>query len=90
MEEETSTTDFETRCEILAELWLGYRGDKDFEDFMNYNDIGLPLSFLIAEELVKPSDKAIEMVNETFNILLTLLKIDEDTGFESLDDLLVG
>jgi hypothetical protein len=89
-EEDKSTTSFETKCEILAELWMGYRGDKGFEDFIQYNDMGLPLAFFIAEELVEPSAKAKDLVEETFNILLILLEIQEDTGFESLDDLLVG
>jgi hypothetical protein len=88
-EEETRKTDFKTKCSILSELWLGYRGDEEFEDFIEYNDIGLPLGFLIAEELVDASDKAKDMVEETFEILLTLLEI-EDSGFDSLDDLLVG
>jgi hypothetical protein len=83
------TTNFKTRCDILSELWLGYRSDEQFDDFVQYNDIGLPLAFLVSEELVEPGDKAKEMVNETFEILLTLLEI-EDSGFDSLDDLLVG
>ena len=51
--------------------------------------MGLPLAFMISEELVTPSERARAMVEETFTILLATLEV-EDTGFESLDDLLVG
>lgn len=79
---------FDNKCVILAELWLGYRQDPQFEDFVSYNDIGLPLAFLIDEELVKPSNLAREMVNETYALLLASLD-REDGDHESLDDLLM-
>jgi hypothetical protein len=88
-DEGTQKTDFKTRCEILSELWLGYRWDEEFKDFLEYNDIGLPLAFLVTEKLVDPSQQAIDMVDETFDILAVLLEV-EDTGFESLDDMMLG
>lgn len=80
---------FENRVNILAELWINYRTDKEFEDFVTYNDLGLPLAFMIAEELVKPGDLANSMINETYDLLLATLDA-EDGDFDSLDDLLVG
>jgi hypothetical protein len=80
---------FENRVNILAELWINYRTDKEFEDFVTYNDLGLPLAFMIAEELVKPSDLANSMINETYDLLLATLDA-EDGDYDSLDDLLVG
>lgn len=85
-----SETSFENRCDILSDLWLEYKDDPQFADFVSYNDLGLPLSFLISEGLVTPSDKATVMVNETFVLLLRSLGIEEDAGFDSLDDLLMG
>lgn len=85
-----SETSFEARCDILSDLWLEYKDDPQFADFVSYNDLGLPLSFLVSEALVTPNDKAIMMVNETFVLLLRSLEIEEDSGFDSLDDLLMG
>ena len=85
-----SETSFETRCDILSDLWIEYKEEPQFRDFISYNDLGLPLSFLISEGLVTPNDKAIMMVNETFVLLLRSLEIEEDSGFDSLDDLLLG
>lgn len=83
------TTPFETRCDILADIWMTYRFNPRFEDFVMYNDIGLPLAFLLSEGLVKSSNQLSKsMVNETFDIFLGSMKL-EDTGYESLDDILV-
>lgn len=82
-------TPFETRVSILAELWLDYRQDEEFKDFIEYNDMGLPMAYFIHEHMVDPKPMAIQFVNETFELLLAGLEV-EDTGFESLTDLLDG
>lgn len=80
-------TSFEDACSILAELWINHKEEKTFEDFISYNDLGLPLAFLIDSELVTPTEVAKKYVEETWIILLKSLDIDEDTGFTSLEDL---
>lgn len=87
---ENKETPFEVRCMILADLWMNYRGDVEFQDFLSYNDVGLPAAWLIEEDLCTPNDRLKSMVNETFNLLLKALEIEQDHGFDSLDDLLVG
>lgn len=86
MTENTSTT-YSDKVAILADLWLNYRQDEEFQDFVEYNDIGLPLAYVLANEIVKSTDLAEKFVSETFDLLLAGLEI-EDTGFETLDDLL--
>ena len=82
-------TEFDTRCSILADLWINYRGDEGFEEFIEYNDIGLPLAYLIDSKIVKPSSElANGFINETFELLLAALDLEEDFGFTSLDELL--
>lgn len=80
-------TSFEDACSILAELWINHKEEKTFEDFISYNDLGLPLAFLIDSELVEPTEIAKRYVEETWIILLKSLDIDEDTGFTSLEEL---
>ena len=81
-------TEFLTKTEILAELWMNYRNDSEFDDFIEYNDLGLPLSYAVANGLVKPEASGKQMIEETFSVLLSSLGIAEDTGFEALDDVL--
>ena len=83
------TTPTNTKAEILADLWLNYRQDTEFTDFIEYNDIGLPLAYVIANGIVEMTPLAEGFVNETFELLLAGLGLDEDdVGFDSLDDLL--
>jgi hypothetical protein len=81
-------TPFENKCEILAQLWLEYRNDAEFEDFIAYNDLGLPLAYAISNGIVETSSMAEAFVNEAFSLLLSGLEIDEDTGFDCLEDML--
>jgi hypothetical protein len=80
-------TKFETICSILSELWINYKEDKDFSEFIQYNDLGLPLAFMLDSEIVEPKDLAFQYVLETWQIFLSALNIDKDMGWNSLDDL---
>lgn len=84
---DTTTTPFSNQASILAELWMNHRGDEEFRDFIEYNDLGLPLAYAIAENIVKSTDMAQRFIEETFDVLLAGLDV-EDTGFDSLSDLL--
>jgi hypothetical protein len=81
------TTTFSSKTLILADLWLNYRDEEQFKDFVEYNDLGLPLAYAIANDIIKETPTAEKFVDETFDLLLAGLGI-EDTGFELLDDLL--
>jgi len=81
-------TEFDNKCDILAELWLNYRDEVDFQDFVRYTDIGLPLSFMIAEGIVdNPTEAAKSFVSEAFDLFIAALGI-QDTGFENLNEVL--
>lgn len=81
-----SETTLENKAVILSELWLGYKNDENFEDFFSYNDLGMPLAYLISTGIVKTTEMANRFINETFALLLASLEV-EDEGFEELDDI---
>jgi hypothetical protein len=83
-----ATTSFDKKCEILGDLWMQYRFEPQFIDFVSYNDVGLPMAFMVSEDLVTPAPLAKSMIEETFELLLGSLKISDD-GFESLEDVLM-
>lgn len=87
MTSETDKTTYSDKCAILADLWINYRDDQDFIDFQEYNDLGLPLAYAIDNDIISSTPLAQNLIEETFDLLLAGLEI-EDTGFESLDDLL--
>jgi hypothetical protein len=81
-----STTTQENKELILAELWMNYRDDDNFTDFIKYNDIGLPLAYAISAGIVKGTDLSNRFIDETFLLLLNSLEVEDD-GFDTLDDI---
>lgn len=82
------TTTFANKVNILADLWLNYRDDEQFTDFIEYNDLGLPLAYAYANNILTQIEGKAEMfIDEAFSLLLAGLEL-EDTGFDNLDHLL--
>ena len=86
---EQQTTSFENRCSILAELWLNYRDDEEFGEYIEYNDLGLPLAYLIDSNIVATTTEAEKFINEAWAMLLDALEVT-DVGWDNLDNLLEG
>lgn len=84
---ENQNTPYLTKCDILAELWLDYKQDPEFADFIEYADLGLPLAYAIANGIIETAPLAENFINETFDLLLGALNLT-DTGFEVLADIL--
>jgi hypothetical protein len=80
-------TTFENKCAVLSELWLNNRDDEQFEDFIAYNDIGLPLAYILDNDIAEVNETSENFINETFDLLLVLLEI-EDQGFEDFDEVM--
>ena len=84
----TNTTTYTDKCSILAELWLNYRQDEQFQDFIEYNDLGLPIAYAIANDIVKSTEMAERFVSETFDLLISAVGLVDDDGWDSLDEML--
>jgi hypothetical protein len=80
-------TTFQNKTIILGELWINYRGEEGFEDFIEYNDLALPFAFSIAEGLVEPQESMARFIEDAWLMLLTALKV-EDLDYTTLQELL--
>ena len=86
---ENSTTPFSKKCEILAELWMNYRDEEDFRDFIDYNDLGLPLAYAMQNDMIeKLSPTAETIIEETFDLLCAGLELSPEIPWDSLDEML--
>lgn len=80
-------TNINEQCNILSSFYLNYKDDKALDEFMEFNDIGLPLAFLASEGLCDLNDSSLTYIQETFDMLLATLGLD-DIGYSSLEHLL--
>lgn len=77
---------FSDKCGILGQFWFEFRDDEKLKQFIEYNDIGLPLAWFISTGVVTPNPMAEDYVNETFNLFLAALELTEE-DIEGIDDL---
>ena len=77
-------THFSNICGILGKLYQDHKEDNDFKDFIEFNDLGLPLAYFNSEGLAEISEDGKKYVLETWEIFLKALDIP-DTGFEDVD-----
>lgn len=85
---ESTSAPYSSKIKILSELWLGYREDEQFGDFVEYNDIGLPLAYLLDNDIVKSTPMAERFINETYDLLITALGLIDDKEYGSIDEML--
>ena len=77
----------QNKITILAELWMNYREDEQLKDFIEYNDLGLPMAYFLMNELVLPTQQSEIYIDETYNLLIASLGV-KNVEYESLDELL--
>lgn len=82
------STDFSTKCRILADVHSEATWNKDLDEFRQYNDMGLPLAYAVAVDIVEPKEKAKEFIEETWILLCKLLEVDPDKEYEDSEDIL--
>ena len=81
-------TPFSNKCQILGEFWISYKDDESFAPFFQYNDLGLPLAYFIAEDMVVGvSEQAEAFIEETWSVFAGALGLDEDKEWESLQEI---
>ncbi len=79
-------TDFSNKIDILGDLYANYKDDEDFKDFIEFNDLGLPLAYMTREGLCEVSDDGERYISETWELFIKSLGI-EDTGFNDIDEM---
>jgi hypothetical protein len=78
---------FENKLTILSELWSNYREDEELKDFIEFNDLGLPLAYFIKNKIVISTKESENYVNETYDLFIATLTI-EDKAWVDLDEIL--
>lgn len=71
--------DFANKAGVIGQLWIEFRNDEDFSAFMEYNDLGCPLAYMVAEGIVKDlTPLGEDMIDETYKMFLSLIELTEE------------
>lgn len=73
---------------LLVEFIQANFTDPSFEDFFDYNDLGLPLAVAFESDLCILNDKGTEVLNETYDLMLEEYGVDKNKDYETLDDII--
>lgn len=82
------STDFSTKCRILADVHSESTWNDDLGEFKKYNDMGLPLAYAVAVDIVEPKEKAKEFIEETWLLLCKMLEVDPEKEYQDSVDIL--
>jgi hypothetical protein len=79
--------DNRTKAEILVQFTQDSFNDEEYSEFFDYNDLGIPLSIAIVQEMVILTDEGEQLLDETWKDLCLLFEADPESEYESIDDL---
>lgn len=79
--------DNRTKAEILVQFTQDHFNSGEYDEFFDYNDLGIPLSIAITQDMVILTDSGEQLLNETWNELCLLFNANPDDEYESIDDL---
>jgi hypothetical protein len=81
--------DNRTKAEILVQFTQDEFNSGEYDEFFDYNDLGIPLSIAITQDMVILTDAGEQLLDETWNELCLLFEANPDDEYESIDDLTV-
>jgi hypothetical protein len=80
--------DQESRAKLNIKFGPDFDFDEfEFDDWVSYNDIGLPIAYAVAEQIVTPNDKAISYIEEAWEGLADVLRTDPDKTYANKEKL---
>jgi hypothetical protein len=79
--------DNRTKAEILVQFTQDEFNSGEYDDFFDYNDLGIPMSIAITQDMVILTDSGEQLLEETWKELCLLFNANPDDEYESIDDL---
>lgn len=76
------------KARILADFAEIYRNQEDWQDFISYNDLGIPYAIGLAfGHILDMSSDGETLIQDTWSHLCEVLGIDSDEEYMFIDDL---
>jgi hypothetical protein len=82
------STSFLDKCKILAEVYTESSWNEELTEFRYTNDIGLPLAYLVNQDLTTANDKGEMFIESTWEDLCLYLRVDHKKKYSSSDEMI--
>jgi hypothetical protein len=79
--------DNRTKAEILVQFTQDEFNSGEYDEFFDYNDLGIPLSIAITQDMVILTNEGEQLLDETWKELCLLFDANPEDEYESIDDL---
>jgi hypothetical protein len=86
--------EIETKCKIIEEFVREYFlkdifvDDEEVQDFIAYNNLGIPLAQSVSYKLATPTPEGFSLIEETRNFFCSVFNVDSEGEYEDLDEFL--
>lgn len=80
--------DNRTKAEIIVQFTQDQFNSGDYDEFFDYNDLGVPMSIAIDQDMVILTDKGEQLLEETWIELCLLFNANPNDEYETIDDLM--
>jgi hypothetical protein len=81
-------TSLDEKAQIIVEFVQDFRESGEYEDYFNYNDLGIPLAIALAQDMADLTESGLQIFEETWRHLCELFDMDETASYESIEDLM--
>jgi hypothetical protein len=79
--------DNRTKAEILVQFTQDEFNSGEYDEFFDYNDLGIPMAIAVTQDMVILTDAGEQLLEETWKELCLLFEANPDDEYESIDDL---
>ena len=86
--EKEGKMDNREKAEIIVQFTQDSFSDELYADFFDYNDLGVPLSIAVQQEMVILTDAGEKVLQETYEDLCLRFEADPNRYYEDIDDLI--
>lgn len=85
-----STSTERQHAEILGALWLYFRDTEQeaWQELFTWADIGLPLSYMVWQDLATATPDGTAMIEETWQVFCEMISIDPAGNYSDLREAL--
>lgn len=78
----------ELKCQIIEE-YVRYSMERQInQDFISYNDLGIPLAVCVNAEIATINGEGIDIINETYELLCDKLEVDKNKSYANFEEMI--